>query len=80
MFADAVRFVVEAKSVLATTVPPTGVRTRFVGVAGATVSITIALLPASDEAPPTVGKLTVALLPEASRIVPELSESAFTVA
>ena len=80
MVADAVKFVVEARRVLETTVPPTGVRTRPVGAVGAAVSITMALLPARDEAPPVVGSDTTASLPDASRIVPRLSARAFTVA
>ena len=42
---------------------------------GAVVSITIALLPASEEAFDVAGKVSVASLPSASLIVPPLKES-----
>ena len=80
MFADANKFVVEARRVLETTVPPTGVRTRPEGAVGATVSITMALFPARDEAPPVVGSNTTASLPDTSRMVPRLSARELTVA
>ena len=71
-------FVFVASNVFATTVPLTAVAVNTVGAVGAVVSITSALLPARDDAPPTVGRVSVALLPAVSRMVAEFSASAVT--
>ena len=72
--AEAVILVFVLFKVFATTVPPTGVTVSEVGVAGAVVSTTIALLVASAPAVPEVmpGKVSGELFPAASLMVPPL--------
>ena len=76
MVALAVKFVLSANKVLATTVPPTGVTTREVGVLGAIVSITIALAKPSEPLAPGLARVRTASLPETSLMNPPLRANA----
>jgi hypothetical protein len=68
--------VFDASNVLATTVPPIAVMASEVGALGATVSITIALLAASEPLAAGEARVSTASLPDASRMVPPLRASA----
>ena len=76
MVALLVMFVLSANKVLATTVPPEGVTTRFVGALGATVSIRIAFVEPREPLAPGLTRLNTASLPEESLIRPPLRASA----
>ena len=74
--AATVMFVLFASRVLATTVPPTGVTTTFVGAVGATVSITIAFAKPRELLAPGLARERTASLPERSLMNPPLSARA----
>jgi hypothetical protein len=74
--AVAVRFVESLNRVFATTVGPTGVRANAVGTFGARVSTTSALFAPSEPAVPGAIRVSEALLPAASLMVPPASARA----